>query len=102
MARWARKPNSLSVNPEKMGTFASVCPGVTVDSGTVAIVPEHLDEESTVSDRSACLPRSQRERRYQQLRPVRPAYIHRAPQLDSPPEQSGQFDEPGEPKQRVS
>src|SRR5581483_3468155 len=41
-ARWARKASSFSVSPEKMRTFASVLPGVTVGSGTVVIVPEHL------------------------------------------------------------
>ena len=35
-----------------MGTFASVWPGVNVDSGTVVIVLEHLGEERTVSRRS--------------------------------------------------
>ena len=34
-----------------MGTFASVWPGVNVDSGTVVIVAEHLGEERTVSRR---------------------------------------------------
>jgi hypothetical protein len=33
-----------------MGTFASVCPGGNVDSGTVAIVPVHFGEKRTASE----------------------------------------------------